>query len=214
MEPPVLADLVDVDREVLALMLVENAVLVAEGLRDSRVRGADAVLASLGGTHRLRILLEDVVRTLAVEARSEGCTWAAIGDVLHVTRQAAFQRFAGEDDETAMDRPAAAMPGAGKRAAALLRQFFAGKWAEMRSGFDERMAETCPAELLDSVRSKLDVELGRLVRMRKPAVRAHGGHTVVDVPLVFERGIRTGRVAFDAEGRVSGFFVLLPQAVP
>src|SRR5487761_1155929 len=26
------------------------------------------------------ILLEDIVRTLAVEARGEGCTWAAIGE--------------------------------------------------------------------------------------------------------------------------------------
>lgn len=214
MEPPVLADLVDVDREVLALMLVENAEMVAEALRDPQRRGADAVLAALGGTHRLRILLEDIVRTLAVEARGEGCTWAAIGEVLHVTRQAAFQRFGGEDSETATDLPAAAMPEGGQRATLLLRQFFAEEWAEMRSGFDERMAEACPADLLDSVRSKLDAELGRLVRMRKPAVRAHGGHTVVDVPLVFDRGIRTGRVAFDAEGRVSGFFVLLPQGAP
>jgi hypothetical protein len=213
-EPPELADLVNVDREVLALMLVENAEMVADELRRSQGRGGGAVLASLGGTHRLRILLEDIVRSLVVEARGAGCTWAAIGEVLHVTRQAAFQRFGGEDEETAMDLPAAAMPRAGERATALLVQFFAGEWAEMRSGFNERMAEACPAELLDSVRSRLDAELGRLVRMRKPTVGVHGGHTVVDVPLVFDRGIRTGRVAFDPEGRVSGFFVLLPQAAP
>ena len=195
-------------------MLVENAELVADGLRGSQGRDADAVLASLGGTHRLRILLDDIVRTLAVEARGEGCTWAAIGEALHVTRQAAFQRFGGEDEETAMDPAAAAIPKAGERATVLFGQFFASEWADMRSDFCERMAEACPAELLDSVRSKLDAELGRLIRMRKPKVRVHGGHSVVDVPLVFERAVRTGRVAFDAEGRVSGFFVLLPRAAP
>ncbi|MDA8302221.1 MAG: DUF3887 domain-containing protein [Actinomycetota bacterium] len=211
MEFPALADLVDVDREVLALLLADNAEMLAESLRDPH-RGARAVLASLGGTHRLRILLDDIVRTLAVEARGAGCTWAAIGEALQVTRQAAFQRFGGEDEETAMDPPAEAIPEARERAAVLLGQFFAGEWAEMRSGFSERMTEACPAELLDSVRSRLDAELGRLIRIRKPAVKVHGGHTVVDVPLVFERAVRTGRVAFDAEGRVSGFFVLLPQA--
>lgn len=214
MEPPELAHLADVDRQVLALMLVENAEMVAGGLRRSQGRGADAVLASLGGAHRLRILLEDIVQTLVVEARGAGCTWAAIGEALHVTRQAAFQRFGGEDEETTMDLPVAAVPEAGERATALLVQFFAGEWVEMRSGFDERMAEACPAELLDSVRSKLDAELGQLVRMRRPGVGVYGGHTVVDVPLVFDRGIRTGRVAFDPEGRVAGFFVLLPQVAP
>ena len=208
------ADLVDVEREVLALMLVENAELVAAGLRGSQGRGADAVLASLGGTHRLGILLDDIVRTLAVEARAAGCTWAAIGEALCVTRQAAFQRFGGEDEETVMDPPATAMPKAREHATVLLGRFFARDWVEMRSGFSERMAEACPAELLDSVRSRLDAELGRLIRKRKPAVRVHGGHTVVDVPLVFERAVRTGRVAFDAEGRVSGFFMLVPEAAP
>jgi hypothetical protein len=195
-------------------MFVENAELVAGGLRGSQGRDADTVLASLGGTHRLRILLDDIVRTLAVEARGAGCTWAAIGEALCVTRQAAFQRFGGEDEEAVMDPPATAMPKAREEAIVLLAQFLDRKWVEMRSGFSKRMAEACPAELLDSVRSRLDAELGRLVRMRRPAVRVHGGHTVVDVPLVFERAVRTGRVAFDAEGRVSGFFVLVPEAAP
>lgn len=205
-------ELVDVDREVLALMLVENTGMVAEGLRDAHGRSAGALLAALDGTHRLRILLDEIVRTLVVQARGEGCTWAAIGEVLHVTRQAAYQRFGAEDEETVMDPPAASIPDAGERATVLLGQFFAGEWAEMRSGFDERMAEACPAELLASVRFKLDTEAGRLVRMRKPAVKVHGRYSVVDVPLVFEHDTRTGRVAFDAEGKVAGFFVLVAQA--
>ena len=195
-------------------MLVENSELVAERLRDFHGRGAATVLASLGGAHRLRILLDSIVRTLALQARDEGCTWAEIGEALHVTRQAAFQRFSGEDEGTVMDLPAGAMPGAGERATLLLRQFFACEWAGMRSGFDERMAEACPAALLGWVRSKLEAELDGLIRMRKPAVRLHGQHTLVDVPLIFERGIRTGRVAFNAAGRVSGFFVLPPRAAP
>lgn len=206
-------DLVDIDREVLALMLVENTELVAEGLRDAHGRSAGALLAALDGTHRLRILLDEIARTLVVQARGEGCTWAAIGEVLHVTRQAAYQRFGGQEEEdTVMDLPPGAMPEARERATILFRRFFAGEWAEMRSGFDERMAEACSAELLASVRFRLDTEAGRLVRMRKPAVKVHGRYSVVDVPLVFEHDTRTGRVAFDAEGKVAGFFVLVAQA--
>lgn len=214
MELPELADPVDVEREVLALVLSGNAELVAEGLRDPR-RGADAMLASLAGTQRLRAVLDDVARALVAEARVEGCTWAAIGEVLQVTRQAAFQRYSGEHHEGAegaTDVPGRAVPEAGQRARILLRQFFVGEWAEMRTDFDERMTVACPAELLASVRSKLQDELGPLVRMRSPAVKVHGGYTVVDVPLVFEGGVRTGRVAFDSAGWVSGFFVLTPRA--
>jgi hypothetical protein len=34
---------------------------------------------------------------------------------------------------------------------------------------------------------------------------------VVDVPLAFERGPMKGRVAFDAQGKISGLFVLYPD---
>jgi hypothetical protein len=207
---PVAPDLGDVEREILAVMLATNAELLAEGLQD---RGRDAaVLVSLGGAHSLRLLLDDVVRTLARQARDEGHSWAAIGQVLHVTRQAAFQRFGPDDEDAVVEVPAVAVPRAGERATLLLAQFFAGEWEEMRAGFDARLTVVCPAELLDSVRHQLHAELGRLTRKRQSSVKTHDGYTVVDMPLVFERGVRTGRVVFD--GRVAGFFVLLPGKKP
>lgn len=49
--------------------------------------------------------------------------------------------------------------------------------------------------------------------MGKPSIRLHDGYTVVDVLLVFEKNHRKGRVAFDADARVAGLFVLMPEVL-
>ena len=60
------------------------------------------------------MLVDDAIRVLVGQARAEGRTWAAIGEVLHVTRQAAFERFGAddEDDEGAVQLADGALPDA------------------------------------------------------------------------------------------------------
>jgi hypothetical protein len=41
------------------------------------------------------MVVQDTLRALVAQARAAGHTWAEIGDLLRVSRQAAFQRFAG-----------------------------------------------------------------------------------------------------------------------
>jgi hypothetical protein len=54
--------------------------------------------------------------------------------------------------------------------------------------------------------------VGAYESMGEPVAREIGEHIVVDVPLTFEAGEMTGRVAYDHAGRVAGLFVLLPTA--
>jgi hypothetical protein len=50
--------------------------------------------------------------------------------------------------------------------------------------------------------------VGRYERRDEPRVFQAGDYAVVDVPLYFEAGERTGRVSYDREGLVAGLFFL------
>lgn len=205
----------DTEREGLALSLLSNAELLA-GILSGADRPEGAVLAALGATRSLSLILEDIVRSLVVQARAEGRSWAEVGEALNVSRQATFQRFAGTsgagEGEEGDEGPGDPLPEAGERAVGLLEQFLAESWEPLRSTFDETMLERCSAELLASVRRRTVEDLGDFEEYGGPAVAVVAGYTVVNVPMAFSRGDRVGRVAFNAYGQVSGFFLLLPEA--
>lgn len=208
---PASSELSDVERDVLRLLLMASAEFLADRLRAQEATDAGSPLPALVAARGLGLVVEDIVRRLVAEARAGGHTWAAIGATLHVTRQAAFQRFGGSTDGSTMEMATGAVPDASARAVAILEHFLAGRWDAVRASFDQRMTERCPVGLLESVRVKLGCELGGFTTMGPPVVRVREGYTVVDVPLVHERGTRCGRVVFDVDAQVAGFFVLPPQ---
>jgi hypothetical protein len=65
---------------------------------------------------------------------------------------------------------------------------------------------------LASAWGRVEALSGRLLAMGRPTSMQRDPHHVVDVPLAFERGPMKGRVAFDAQGKISGLFVLYPDA--
>jgi len=212
--PPDVGDLIDVERQVLSQVLAQNAALVTAGLGAAPGVERPPVLEALAAARSTGLVLEDIVRILVRQARAQGHTWAAVGDTLHVTRQAAYQKFGSDEDQGdgVTEVPAGAIADAAQTAAAVIADFAARRWPEMRERFDARMRGACSAGLLDSVRSRLAAELGELLRTRRPVVTVRGRYTVVDVPLVLERGVRKGRVTLAGDGQVAGFFVLVPEA--
>jgi hypothetical protein len=82
------------DREVMAMMLATNVQLVADVLRADE-DSPGHVMRAIAATRSLDMIVEDTLRALVEQARAAGHTWAEIGDLLHVSRQAAFQRFGG-----------------------------------------------------------------------------------------------------------------------
>jgi hypothetical protein len=201
----------DVERDVLALMLSANAELLAGRLtaRTSTEHGAGTapVLSAMAAARSLASLLDDIVATLVGQARAQGFSWAAIGEVLQVSRQAAFQRF-GPRTAEATTADGTALADAPQRATTALRQFLAGELQALRAGFDETMAEKGTVALLGSVRSEIAKKLGPLREVGEPSVSSRLGYTVVDGPLIFKKGTRKGRVVFAADARIAGFFVL------
>jgi hypothetical protein len=202
----------DVEREVLVLMLRTNAELLVERLSHGPTAEEGSAIAALAAATSLGAVLDDVVVALVREARSQANSWAAIGYALQVSRQAAFQRFASRIGESA-EVGTATLTDAPTRALEALRQFLAGEFDDLRAGFGERMKDACPVSLLDSVHSQLTAELGQVLGLGDPSVTSRSGYSVVEIPITYENGRRKGRVAFDPEARIAGFFVLLEGAV-
>lgn len=194
------------EREVMALMLRTNVELVASVLRGTEDVQDDSVMAAISATRSLGLLVEDTLHSLVQQARTEGHTWAEIGELLHVTRQAAFARFAGSDAAETLDfSDMPPLEEAGARARQLLDDFLEGRFEEVRATFDEHFAERASLELLKDHRGRLERRFGALLEVGTPKVIVRHGFTIVDLPLAFERGDMRNRTSFDVDGQVTGF---------
>jgi len=200
------------DREVMAMLLTTNVQLVADVLREDEQAEGQAMRA-IAATRSLDLIVEDTLRALVARARAAGHTWAEIGDVLRVSRQAAFQRFGGGEPPTPEDGAIAVpVPGAEELAVPVLEAFIEGRFDDARSAFDERMLEACSVELLADVREKVRLGLGEVQELGTPVVSVRDGYTIVDIPVALERGDGTGQVVLNADGEVAGFFVRQAEA--
>jgi hypothetical protein len=208
----------DADREVMGLILTTNAELLAGVLRGRDDSSVDPLMAALAAARSLSVIVDDILRALVRQARSEERTWAEIGEVLHVSRQAVFQRFGGSaglpppalaGEDTIMT-PAGGTPvaGADSSGRSVMQAFLDQRWEDVRADFDERMTSAGSVDLLKSAWTRVSRDVGGFQEMGTPSVHVMEGYTVVDIPLSYERGDRKGRVVFDADERVAGFFML------
>jgi len=155
--------------------------------------------------------VEEGMRVVVQRAREAGHTWEEVGQVLGTTRQAAFQRFGRPaDPRTGQPMALSMLPGAAERGAALLADLAALRWAEARRDFGERIAGKLDVDGLATIWARLAGMFGQFEGMGEPVAFQAGDHTVVDVPLSFEAGERTGRVSYDRGGKVTGLFFLPP----
>ena len=160
-------------------------------------------------------LAEQVLRLCVQQSRDAGHTWQEIGDLLGVTRQAAFQRFGKPIDPRTgepMDKTVR-MTDAAERATAIVTAVLDGRMDEARQSFDAQVL----AAFTDEVRGDALAAVAGLVGAfegfgdGEPFVRRIGDHTVVDLPLRYEAGDMKARVAFDAAEQVAGLFILTPE---
>lgn len=106
------------------------------------------------------------------------------------------------------------MTDAAERARTIVADVLEGRMEEARAGFDAKVLEG----FTDKVRGDALAAVTGLVGAfegfaeAEPFVRRVGDHTVVDLPLRYEAGDMKARVAFDAQEKVAGFFILVPDA--
>lgn len=189
-------------------MLSTNVQLVADVLCADEQSEDNQVMRAIAATRSLDALVEEILRELVEQARAAGHTWAEIGELLHVSRQAAFQRFGG-GPRTTFEDGAVATPvdGAIEHAIPVLEAFLDGRFEDARARFAMRMLEAVSLELLADVREKVRREAGEVLALGTPRVSVRDGYTVVDIPVTLERADGIGRVVIDADRQVAGFLV-------
>jgi len=165
--------------------------------------------------HDVGALSDQILRLCVEQSRDAGRTWQEIGDLLGVTRQAAFQRFGKPVDPRTgelMDKTVR-MSDAGARATTIAAAVLEGRMDEARLYFNTQVLEA----FTDEVRGDALATVAGLVGAFEgfgddaPFVRRIGDHTVVDIPLRYEAGDMKARIAFDLDEKVAGLFILPPE---
>lgn len=197
----------------LSAMLAEQASALA-----AAAGGPQTSPAYLDLVRRARdadILAGQVLVLSVQQCRDAGHTWQEIGDLLGVTRQAAFQRFGKPIDPRTgepMDKTVR-MTDAAERAVKVVTDILEGRMDQARPSFNDQVR----AAFTDEARGSALATVAGLVGafegfgQDEPFVRRIGDHTVVDIPLRYEAGDMKARVAFDTDEKVAGFFILPPD---
>jgi hypothetical protein len=197
------------EREVMALTLRTNAELVASVLRGADAAEDGSVTAAIAATRSLGMLVEDTLHALVQQARAEGHTWAEIGELLHVTRQAAFARFGTTGALEILDvTDIPPLEDAGDQARQMLGDFFADRFEEIRANFSERLRQQHSVEVLKNLRARLERRYGAFQEAGTPNIMVRHGLTFTDTPLALERGDARSRIIFDVDGDVVAFGLL------
>jgi hypothetical protein len=171
----------------------------------------ESPLDTVAAARELAAAAAGALQAAVDQARTAGHSWREIGDVLETTRQAAFQRFGRPvDPRTNQPMSRATLPGADSRAIEILLCIIEGRWEAARRDFAPVMLDAVDAALIARAWTLTAAEVGRYEGMGEPFVRAAGDTTLVDLPLRFEAGERTGRVVFDAGGQVIGLWIRPP----
>jgi len=202
----------DGEREVMGLALTTNAQMVAAVLRGVEEPATQSVMAAIAATRTLDMLVNDTLHALVRRARNEGHTWAEIGQVLNVSRQAAFQRFGGGQTPDTGDESLQPIPDSGPKATHILELVFAKKWDELWTTFDDRVPKLASVELFESTLANVASTFGELVAFGTPTSNVVGDYTVVDVPIALEKGDGIGKVSFNADEQVAGVYLLPSDA--
>jgi hypothetical protein len=163
----------------------------------------------------VEILGGQVLRLSVQQARDAGHTWQEIGDLLGVTRQAAFQRFGKPVDPRTgepMDKTVL-MTDAAERAVSIFTDVLEDRMDLARPFFNAEVLAAFTDEIRGSALATVAGMVGAFEGFgaAEPFVRRIGDHTVVDFPLRYEAGDMKGRVAFDADEKVAGLFILAPE---
>jgi Protein of unknown function (DUF3887) len=162
------------------------------------------------------VLAGQVLRLCVQQCRDAGHTWQEIGDLLGVTRQAAFQRFGKPIDPRTgepMDKTVR-MTDAAERAVQITTDVLEGRMDDARPSFNAQVLEAFTDEIRGDTLATVAGLVGAFegFGQAEPFVRRIGDYTVVDIPLRYEAGDMKARVAFDADEKVGGFFILIPDA--
>ena len=184
-------------------------ILAAPVLR-SEIDPLDLVRAA----HEIRDGAEALMAAAVQQAREAGRTWQEIGEVLGVSRQAAFQRYGKPiDPRNGEVMNTSPLPDAVELARAVIDDHAHGRWANVTARFDDTMRAGLTEEGLAEAWAYIAGLAGAYESHGDTdAVRA-GDFTITNTPLTFEAGDFVARITFRDDRTIAGLFILNPDAV-
>jgi Protein of unknown function (DUF3887) len=187
------------------------------GASSSRPAGTPARLAGLTAVQvasELSAAASAALRLTVDLARAAGRTWQELGEVLGVTRQAAFQRFGHPiDPRTGEPMRNSMLPGAAATATQIMIDWIEERYDRVAADFTDTMTEQLPATRLAAAWAQVIGLVGSYQGMGEPMTHQAGDLTIVDIPLTFEASDMKGRVVFDTAGKIAGLFILNPETL-
>ena len=98
------------------------------------------------------------------------------------------------------------------RAAEVVGQVNAAEWEDVTADWDEVMRGELGVSRLAEAWRQIIASAGPLQTIGHSSVARRGPYRIADVPLIFEHGPMKARVVFNHDDKISGLFVLLPDA--
>jgi hypothetical protein len=182
-------------------------ILAAPVLRDE-----NDPLELVHAAHEVQDRAEALMAAAVQQAREAGRTWQEIGEVLGVSRQAAFQRYGKPiDPRTGGLMNTSPLPGADELARTVIDDLAHGRWADVSARFDAVMRDGLTEEGLAEAWAHI-VGLAGAYESHgdTDAVRA-GDFTTTNTPLSFEAGDFVARITFRDDRTLAGLYILNPD---
>lgn len=162
--------------------------------------------------HQIRGGAEALMAAAVRQAREAGRTWQEIGQVLGVSRQAAFQKYGKPiDPRNGEVMDTSPLPEAIELARAVIDDHAHARWADITERFDETMRAGLTEAGLAEAWAYLAGMAGAYEKYGDTeAVRA-GDFTVTNTPLAFEAGDFVARITFRDDRTIAGLYILNPE---
>jgi hypothetical protein len=183
--------------------------ILAAPVLNSEIEPLDLVRAA----QEIRDGAEALMAAAVQQAREAGRTWQEIGEVLGVSRQAAFQRYGKPiDPRTGGVMNTSPLPDAVELARAVIDDHAHGRWANITGRFDDTMRAGLTEEGLAEAWAYIAGLAGAYESHGDTDVVRAGDFTITNTPLAFEAGDFIARITFRDDRTIAGLFILNPDA--
>ncbi|MCV7230406.1 DUF3887 domain-containing protein [Mycolicibacterium komossense] len=185
---------------------------LAQILAGPVLNSGDDPIEVVRAARQIREGAETLMGAAVQQAREAGRTWQEIGEVLGVSRQAAFQRYGKPiDPQTGEALNTSPLPEAVELARAVIDDHAHGRWADITERFDDTMRARLTEEGLAEAWVYLAGLAGAYESHGDTDVVRTGDFTVTNTPLAFEAGDFIARVVFRDDRTIAGLFILSPE---
>lgn len=177
------------------------------------LKSANDPLELVRAASQIREGAEALMGATVQQAREVGRTWQEIGDVLGVSRQAAFQRYGKPIDprngEVMNTTP---LPDAVELAKGVIDDHAHSRWSDISARFDDTMRGSLTNEGLAEAWAYIASLAGAYQSHGDTDVVRAGDFTITTTPLAFEAGDFVARIIFRDDRTIAGLFILNPDA--